>query len=143
MIKQFTHNNRLIALVIKKDFHKDGINFFTENSSTFQVANMSHKKETVVKAHVHNVVNRTISITQEVLILKKGSMRVDLYSDNKEYIESFIAQAGDIVFLPSGGHGIKCLSDIEMVEVKQGPYLGEQDKVRFEEISDEKVIIND
>ena len=61
----------------------------------------------------------------------------------KEYIESTIIKAGDIVFLPYGGHGLKCLEAVEMIEVKQGPYLGVNDKERFPEIPETKVIINE
>ena len=66
-----------------------------------------------------------------------------MYSQEKEYIESTILEAGDIVFLPYGGHGLKCLEDVSMIEVKQGPYLGVNDKERFPEVSDEMVIINE
>ncbi len=143
MIKRFFYNNELIAFVIKRDYTKEGITFFTDDEFPEQIAYMSHKKDTVVMAHVHNKIERKILVTQEVLILKKGKIRLDLYNENKEYIESYIAEAGDIIFLASGGHGLKCLEDVEMYEVKQGPYLKEQDKVRFQEVEDEKVIIND
>lgn len=143
MIKRYIHDNKIIAIVIKNNYEEDGINFFTPDDFPQQIAYMSHKKNQIIKAHVHNIVERNISITQEVLILKKGKMRVDLYTDNKEYIESCILEKGDIIFLASGGHGIKCLEDIEMIEVKQGPYLKEDDKVRFQEIREEKVKINE
>ena len=143
MIKKYINNNQLIAIIIKKDYSNEGINFFTPNDFPEQIAYMNHKKDTIVKAHVHNAIERTISITQEVLIIKKGKLRLDLYTQEKEYIESCIIEKGDIIFLASGGHGLKCLEDVEMIEVKQGPYLGEKDKVRFEEIKDNKVIINE
>ncbi len=143
MIKQFFHNEKQIALVIKNNYRNDGIKFFTQDDSAQQIAFMSHPKDTIIKAHVHNEVERCVSFTQEVLIIKKGKLRLDLYSQEKEYIESTILEQGDIVFLPYGGHGLKCLEDVSMVEVKQGPYLGVNDKVRFPEIEDEKVVIND
>ncbi|MDO5304522.1 MAG: hypothetical protein Q4E87_02975 [bacterium] len=143
MIKNFYYRDKQIALIIKNSYHNDGIKFFTDDDSAQQIAYMSHKKGTVVQAHVHNVVERTVSLTQEVLIIKKGKIRLDLYSPDKEYLESTIAEAGDIIFLPYGGHGLKILEDLDMIEVKQGPYLGCDDKVRFPEISDEKVVINE
>lgn len=143
MIRQFFNNDKLLAIVIKNDYKSEGINFFTPDEFPQQIAYMHHKKDTIVKAHVHNAVKRNIFLTQETLILKKGRMRVDLYSDEKEYIESCILDAGDIVFFASGGHGLKCIEDIEMIEVKQGPYLKEADKVRFDEVIDEQVIINE
>ncbi len=143
MVKSFFHKDKQIALIIKNNYTNDGIKFFTANESAQQIAYMSHPKNTIIKAHVHNIIERSISLTQEVLIIKKGKLRLDLYSQDKEYIESAVIEAGDIVFLPYGGHGLKCLEDTAMIEVKQGPYLGEDDKVRFVEVSDEKVVIND
>ena len=143
MIKKFFHNNTQIALIIKNSYSNEGIKFFTEDDSSQQIAFMQHPKDTIIKAHVHNKVKRTVYDTQEVLIIKKGKLRLDLYSQEKEYIESTIISAGDIVFLAHGGHGLKCLEPVEMIEVKQGPYLGVNDKERFTEISDTKVIINE
>lgn len=68
-------------------------------------------------------------------------MRVDFYSEDRVYLESRIAFEGDVVLLAYGGHGFKMLEDGEMIEVKQGPYCGMQDKVRFETVADEDVII--
>ncbi len=143
MLKQVFYENKLIAFIIQNDYTNDGIKFFTDNDSAQQIGYMKHPKSTVIKAHVHNVIKREVSVTQEVLILKKGQMRLDLYSDDKKYIESVVLNAGDIVFLASGGHGIKCLDEVEMIEVKQGPYLGEADKVRFPEILDLEVKISE
>ena len=143
MTKSFFYSSMQIALVIKNNYSNEGINFFTDNNSPLQIGYMSHSKNTIIKAHVHNIVERKVVGTPEVLIIKKGKLRLDLYSQEKEYLESTIIEAGDIVFLPYGGHGLKCLEDTEMIEVKQGPYLGIDDKVRFPETAEEKVVIND
>ena len=143
MLKKIFHKEELIALIIKNNYSNEGINFFTDSSSPLQIAYMKHPNDKVVLAHVHNEIKREVSITQETLILKKGKMRLDLYTNEKEYLESHIMEAGDIVFLASGGHGIKVLEEIEMIEVKQGPYIGENDKTRFPEVNDKEVIIHD
>lgn len=143
MIKEILHNKKQIALIIKNTYSNEGYKFFTNNNSFQQLGFMSHKKNTIIKAHIHNEIERKISHTQEVLIIKKGKLRLDLYSQEKEYIESIILETGDIAFLPYGGHGLKCLEDVSIIEVKQGPYIGEEDKERFPGIEDEKVIINE
>ena len=102
---------------------------------------MNRAKDYVIAPHVHNVVPRTVELTQEVLIIQRGKVRVDYYDDNKNYLESRIAYEGDIVYLGYGGHGFKMLEDSEIVEVKQGPYCGANDKVRFEPIDDNKVVL--
>ena len=143
MIKEICCKNKQIALIIKNGYTVNGVNFVTNSDSSQQVGFMSHPKNTEILAHVHNVIERKVSSTQEVLIIKKGKLRLDLYSQEKEYIESVIIAAGDVVILPYGGHGLKCLEDVEMIEVKQGPYLGENDKERFASVNEEKVVINE
>ena len=46
-------------------------------------------------------------------------------------MESRILEAGDVILLATGGHGFEVLEEIEMIEVKQGPYTGDQDKTHF------------
>ena len=77
------------------------------------------------------MVHRNVVLTQEVLFIKSGRMRVDFYDDYEDYLESIILEAGDVILLVSGGHGFTVLDEVEMVEVKQGPYSGEADKKRF------------
>ena len=74
-----------------------------------------------------------------VATIKKGKLRVDFYDDYKDYLESRILNAGDVILLVSGGHGFKALEELEMIEVKQGPYAGDADKDRFEGIDDSEV----
>ena len=143
MLKSIEHNGVQLALVIKSNYSKEGIEFFTGDDISLQMGYMTHKTGNIVKAHVHNNIERTITGTPEVLIIKKGKMRLDLYTQEREYVESTILEQGDIVLLSHGGHGLKCLDNAEMIEVKQGPYLGEKDKVRYKGISDNEVIIND
>ena len=72
-----------------------------------------------------------MAYTQETLFIKKGKLLVDFYDDEQSYLESRELVAGDVVLLIRGGHGFEVLEDLEMIEVKQGPYAGDQDKVRF------------
>lgn len=103
---------------------------------------MHHPAGKSIEAHVHNLVYRNVVLTQEVLLLKKGVLRVDFYDEYEDYLESRKLYAGDIILLISGGHGFHVLEEVEMVEVKQGPYAGQQDKLRFEGIGEEQVRYN-
>jgi hypothetical protein len=96
---------------------------------------MRHPTGKIIYPHVHNPVPREVIYTQEVLFIKAGKLRVDFYSDQQQYLESRILEASDTILLITGGHGFEVLEEIEMIEVKQGPYVGEQDKTRFEGIS--------
>lgn len=131
MIEQVFHNNALIAVIIRHDFCKPGIHFFTPDDFSQQLAYMNHPAGRVIPPHVHNSVQREVFYTQEVLFLRRGKLRADFYDDDRNYLESRILEAGDVILLASGGHGFEALEEIEMIEVKQGPYAGEADKTRF------------
>jgi hypothetical protein len=76
-----------------------------------------------------------------VLFLKSGRVRVDFYDNEQAYIHSSILEAGDVILLADGGHGFKMLEASELIEVKQGPYSGETDRIRFEPVQEESVIV--
>ena len=140
-LERIYNGDQFLGLIIRKDYHEPGIQFLTDDQSPQQIGYMNRAKDYVIVPHVHNVIPRTIELTQEVLIIQKGRIRVDYYDNHKNYLESRIACEGDILFLGYGGHGFKMLEDTEIVEVKQGPYCGNNDKERFEPIDDNKVVI--
>jgi mannose-6-phosphate isomerase-like protein (cupin superfamily) len=131
MMRTIYHGDKMIALVIPANFEKDGLEFFTPNHFSQQLAYMKHPKGKEIEPHVHNLVLREVHFTQEVLIIKSGKVRVDLYTNEKDYLESIVLQGGDVILLASGGHGFEMIEQTEMIEVKQGPYAGDDDKTRF------------
>ncbi|MCA2846811.1 MAG: hypothetical protein IM585_04210 [Pseudanabaena sp. M135S2SP2A07QC] len=135
MIENITNQYQLLAVIVSDKFNKQGIHFFTPNELSQQLAYMHHPTGKIIEPHVHNPVLREVTYTQEVLFIKNGKLRVDFYDDNQQYLESRILESGDVILLVTGGHGFEVLEEIEMIEVKQGPYVGEQDKTRFIGIS--------
>jgi mannose-6-phosphate isomerase-like protein (cupin superfamily) len=131
MIERIMHNDDLLAVIIRHNFSKPGIHFFTPDEFSQQLAYMNHPAGKVIDPHVHNPVNREVRYTQEVLFLRRGRLNVDFYDNDRNYLESKILEAGDVILLASGGHGFEALEEIEMIEVKQGPYTGDKDKTRF------------
>jgi hypothetical protein len=131
MIREIRHENILIAIIISHKFQATGIHFFTPGDFSQQLAYMRHPTGKIIPPHVHNPVKREVQYTQEVLLIKQGKLRVDFYNESQQYLESYILEAGDVILLISGGHGFEVLEEIEMFEVKQGPYVGELDKTRF------------
>jgi mannose-6-phosphate isomerase-like protein (cupin superfamily) len=131
MVEHITHLGELLALIVRADFEGEGVHFFTPNEFSQQLAYMRHPKGKLIDPHVHNIVQRNITYTQEVLIIKRGRLRVDFYDSNRTYLQSRILKGGDIILLATGGHGFEVLDDLEMIEVKQGPYAGDGDKTRF------------
>lgn len=134
MIQEIKNKEELLAIIIRHEHDKEGIQFLTPGDFSQQLAYMHHPTGHVIAPHFHNLVARTIHYTQEVLVIKKGKLRVDFYNENKVRIKSTILSDGDIILLCSGGHGFEVLEEVSMVEIKQGPYVGENDKVRFEPV---------
>ena len=133
MIERVTdQNNEILAIVVRNNFDKKGITFVTPDEYSQQLAYMHHPKGHIILPHVHNIVKREILYTKEALIIKMGTVRCDFYSEDKTYIKSIIVNKGDVLLLVSGGHGFECLEETIMFEIKQGPYAGEDDKIRFE-----------
>ena len=139
MIDKVLNGNQLLAIIISRSFNEPGIRFFTSENLSQQLAYMEYPSGKEIPPHVHNPVMREVQHTQEVLFLRKGKLRVDFYDERKEYLESRILEAGDTILFATGGHGFEVLEDIEMIEVKQGPYAGDHDKTRFEAV-DKKLL---
>lgn len=131
LVHEITYDGQLLGIIISGNFRKSGIHFFTPNDLSQQLAYMHHPTGKMIQPHVHNPVPREVTYTQEVLLIRRGKLRVDFYTETQEYLESHILEAGDVVLLVQGGHGFEVLEEVEMIEVKQGPYLGEHDKTRF------------
>ncbi len=129
--EQVTHDGELLAIIISHQYSEDGIHFFTPNQFSQQLAFMKHPAGKEIAPHVHNPVPREILYTQEVLFIRKGRLRVDFYTEEQKYIKSLVLSAGDVILLIKGGHGFQVLEELEMFEVKQGPYAGDKDKTRF------------
>ena len=143
MIERIVHENRELALVLRSQYSKDGIEFFTPNHYSQQLGYMKRRAGHTIDPHVHNPVPRKVHFTKEVLFIKSGTVLVDFYCENQEYLESRILHAGDVILLAYGGHGFEMLEDSEIIEVKQGPYAGDHDKTRFEPVPREHIDIKE
>jgi len=135
MIDRILHNNLELALIVRRSFRSEGISFLTPSAYSQQLGYMNRPAGHVIPPHVHNPVAREVHFTKEVLLIRSGRLRVDFYSDNQEYLESTVLEAGDVILLAFGGHGFEMLEPTEIIEVKQGPYAGDQDKTRFQAVS--------
>jgi mannose-6-phosphate isomerase-like protein (cupin superfamily) len=141
MIEYKNLENLRLAIIIRNEYYKDGIEFFTNEQDSQQLGYMSRQKDYSILPHCHNIVPREVHLTQEVLYIKKGKVRVDFYDNEKKYAFSSILYKGDVILLADGGHGFKMIEDSEIIEIKQGPYCGEEDKVRFTSILEDQIII--
>lgn len=131
MIEQLVHQNVLLAIIIKNNHYQPGIEFFTPDEFSQQLAYMSRPKGHIIEPHIHKHVERKVVLTQEVLLIKSGKVRVDFYDNKQNYVDERILGKGDVILLAAGGHGFEILDDAEIIEIKQGPYVAEEDKIRF------------
>ena len=142
MIEKILYKNKLFALIVRGKYrNKRGVNFFTSKSNTQQFGYMKHKKDYIIEPHRHNKRLTRILTTTEVILLLKGVLRVDFYENKKKYLFSKIIKEKDIIMLVHGGHGFKVLKNVEMIEVKQGPFSLSSDKTKFNKVDEKKIRI--
>ena len=142
MIKRIYHKKKLFALIVNDKYKKkNGITFFSSNDLPQQFGYIKQKSNHVILPHKHKKRSTKIIITSEVLILLKGILRVDFYDLKQKYLFSKILKKGQIVFLFHGAHGFKIIKDVEMIEVKQGPFIKTKDKKKFLPIDEREIII--
>jgi hypothetical protein len=132
-------DGQLCAMILPARHDEPGIQFFTRSELSQQLASMSYSAGKIIPAHTHNPVRREVFYTQEALFVRKGRVRVDFFSKRQEYRTSRVLGPGDVILLISGGHGFEVLEELNMVEVKQGPYAGDADKTRFVAVLPEKL----
>ncbi|MBT1704578.1 hypothetical protein [Chryseosolibacter indicus] len=121
-----------ICHIIRGSYQPIRTEFFTPGEYSQQLGLIKYPKGGTIKPHYHNKVTREVHYTQEVLVIRRGKVKVNLFDHALQYIISVILSEGDVILLASGGHGFEMLEDCEMLEVKQGPYNGvEADKTHF------------
>jgi len=118
--------NKVIAIIVKKKTKVKEIEFFTPRSYPFQIGLHHRKKGTVLKPHLHPLCCFYIKSSQEVLYVLEGKIKIELFGNNKKFLENKILKTGDSILFVSGGHGVKFLKNSRVFEVKQGPYRGKE-----------------
>ena len=143
LVEYINFKDQTCAIILRSNYNFDGIKFFTPNEFSQQLGYMKHPKNHIILPHVHNELPREVKYTKEVLFVKSGKVRVDFYDDSKNYFKSKIIEKGDFLLLAFGGHGFQMLEKSELIEIKQGPYAGQNDKTRFPNIDENKIIFKD
>jgi mannose-6-phosphate isomerase-like protein (cupin superfamily) len=141
MIEEIRDGDTVLAIILRTQYKATGIHFLTPDSYSQQLGYMNRPKGYIIKPHLHNLVTRQVHYTNEVLLIRSGRIRVDFYDIEKKYLESRVLETGDIILLIVGGHGFQMLEASEIIEVKQGPYVGEHDKIRFEPVATDQIKI--
>ncbi len=143
MVEYISFNENLYAIILRSAYKAEGIKFFTPEDFSQQLGYMMRPAGYSIDPHIHNKVSREVFFTQEVLFIRTGRVRVDFYDDHATYHESRILHEGDFILLANGGHGFFMLEASEIIEIKQGPFVGLHDKRRFDPVSLDCVRLSD
>lgn len=132
-MQTFEHNGLLLAIVYRDEDWVKGLNFITPDELFVQVGSWWYDEGKVLARHIHNDFDRTASRTQESVYVRRGSMRVTLYTEDREAFQDFVLNQGDLAVFAYGGHGYEILeNDTQIIESKNGPFVDvETDKTKF------------
>ena len=119
---------KIMAIILRRDVESESVRFYTPPDFSQQLGLLVHPKGKVIRPHIHKLIAREVTVTQEVLIIQKGEIELDLYDEKGTKIKTCVLSEGDTVLLAHGGHGLRVLEDARIIEVKQGPYVGFDDK---------------
>ena len=125
-VKIIKEDNLLLAKYIPADCAwNEGLSFFSDDKDFIQVGVWGYDSGKELKAHIHNEVKREVFWTQEVLFVRKGKIRADIYDTKSKKIDSIFVNEGDVIILLRGAHGYEIIENgTQVLEIKNGPYVG-------------------
>lgn len=128
MIEPITWDGNVLAYVIRGTMTPEKTVFPTPPELELQVGFVVYQTGGVIPPHRHVPITRSIDRTCEVIVVRKGRCEVDIYNDDRQVVATRELCAGDLVIIVSGGHGFRMVEDTILLEVKQGPYFGLDEK---------------
>ena len=123
---------QVLGIILRQEYAPARTEFLTPDDYKQQLGLIVYPKGGRVLPHSHRPIERQIRGTSEVLMVRRGRAEVDFYDTARRSVGSRTLHEGDILLLVAGGHGIRFTDDTVLVEIKQGPYAGTDDKERFE-----------
>lgn len=130
-VEKVVSNGQVLAHIIRGDMEPLRTTFFTPPEFKQQVGFVVYPAGGEIQRHVHRPLERHLVGTSEVIIVRRGLCEIDIYDDRRELIATRQLRQGDIMLMVGGGHGFRILEDTVLLEVKQGPYTGIDEKERF------------
>ncbi len=132
-IESIEYNGIQYAEIIWADTKVEHTIFFSSPESSFQFGLLAHKAGFVERAHYHKTITRRIKDLQQMFVVQRGVVAVQLFSDEGNLLREVVMHHGDAIVLIHGAHAIRVIEDMQCISVKQGPFLGtEQDKIFVE-----------
>jgi len=141
IIEKIKIDNIIQAIIFKTKARKfdKGTKFITPTNFSFQIGQFNLNKNYSIQPHMHKKNERKITDTSEVLFIKSGILRVDFYNRKKKYLFSELIKENDFIMFNKGAHGFKVIKKVEMIEIKQGPFKKNKDKLKFKGINETKI----
>ena len=131
-IEVIEFNGTRYAEVIWSDVRVEKTTFFSPPESSFQFGLLAHEAGFVEAPHYHRPFTRPIDDLQQMFVVQRGVVAVDLYGDDEQLLRTVTLKSGDAIVLIHGVHAIRVIEDMQCISVKQGPFLGvEFDKVEM------------
>ncbi len=121
----------VLCCIFRGDALPSATTFMTSAEAALQVGHIVHPQGHAIPRHIHRPTERHLTSTTEVLLVRRGRCEIDVYDGEQDLVATRDLHEGDIVLLLAGGHGFRMLEDTVLLEVKQGPYLGIDEKVQF------------
>lgn len=132
-IEVIEHDGIRYAEVIRADVTVDHTTFFSPPGSSFQFGLLAHTAGYEESPHYHQPFTREIDDLQQMFVVQRGVVGVDLFDDGGSLLRDVVLKAGDAIVLIHGVHAIRVIEDMQAISVKQGPFLGDaKDKVEVE-----------
>jgi hypothetical protein len=132
-IEVIDHGGKRYAEVIRADARVEKTTFFSPAESSFQFGLLAHEAGFVEAPHYHRPFSRTIDDLQQMFVVQRGVVAVELYADDGTKLHEVILRAGDAIVLIHGVHAVRVIEDMQCISVKQGPFLGaDYDKVNVD-----------
>ena len=130
-VEHIASNGKSLAYIIRAEIDPKKTTFLTPTDLKQQVGFDVYPAGGEVPRHVHRALERHLVGTSEVIVVRRGRCEIDVYSDERNLVASRELRSGDIMLMTGGGHGFRMLEDTVLLEVKQGPYTGIDEKERF------------
>ncbi len=131
LVEKIFSGEQCLAYIIRASFLPEQTTFLTPPEYKQQVGYVVYPAGGQIQRHVHRPLERHLVGTSEVLVVRQGCCEVDLYNDDRQLVATRELREGDIMLMVGGGHGFRMLDDTVLIEVKQGPYTGIDEKERF------------
>ena len=134
MTQVIENNGQIISIIHRNEDWKKGLDFITPNDLFVQVGTWWYDTGEKLASHIHKDFDRPGGRTMESVYVRRGSMKVILYTEDRKRFDEYILTEGDMAVFAYGGHGYEILEDgTQIIENKNGPFVDViTDKDKFE-----------